>query len=49
MEERWQRGRARADAEQGKSPVFDRMILVDPYGPDGKPVYKTVEQLVGAR
>jgi len=36
-------------AEQGKSPVFDRMILVDPYGPDGKPVYKTVEQLVGAR
>ena len=29
------------------SPVFDRLILTDPYGPDGKPVYETVRQLTG--
>jgi len=29
------------------SPVFDRKILVDPYGPDGKPVYETVRQMTG--
>lgn len=30
------------------SPVFDRLILVDPYGPDGQPVYTTVRELTGA-
>jgi hypothetical protein len=29
------------------SPVFDRKVLVDPWGPDGRPVYKTVRQLTG--
>lgn len=29
------------------SPVFDRLILVDPFDPDGRPVYKTVRQLTG--
>ena len=29
------------------SPVFDRLILVDPWGPDGKPVYATVRALTG--
>jgi hypothetical protein len=29
------------------SPVFDRKILVDPWGPDGRPVYTTVRQLTG--
>jgi hypothetical protein len=29
------------------SPVFDRLILVDPWGTDGRPVYKTVRQLTG--
>jgi len=28
-------------------PVFDRLILIDPYGPDGQPVYETVRQLTG--
>ena len=31
----------------GTSPVFDRKILIDPYGPDGQPVYKTVGDMVG--
>jgi len=29
------------------APVWDRLILVDPYGPDGKPVYETVRQMTG--
>lgn len=29
------------------SPVFDRKILMDPWGPDGKPVYKTMRELTG--
>lgn len=29
------------------SPVFDRLVLVDPYGPDGQPVYKTVREMTG--
>ena len=29
------------------SPVFDRLVLVDPWGTDGRPVYKTVRQLTG--
>jgi hypothetical protein len=29
------------------SPVFDRKILMDPWGPDGKPVYATVRALTG--
>ncbi len=29
------------------SPVFDRKVLVDPWGPDGRPVYTTVRQLTG--
>lgn len=31
----------------GQSPVFDRKILVDPYGADGQPVYETVRQMTG--
>jgi hypothetical protein len=31
----------------GTSPVFDRLILVDPYGPDGQPVYETVRAMTG--
>jgi len=27
------------------SPVFDRLILVHPWGPDGWPVYPTVREL----
>ena len=29
------------------SPVFDRKILIDPYGPDGRPVYTTVREMTG--
>ncbi|MHC4940966.1 MAG: hypothetical protein ACYTHK_18660 [Planctomycetota bacterium] len=29
------------------TPVFDRKILVDPFGPDGTPVYKTVRGILG--
>lgn len=29
------------------SPVWDRLILVDPYGPDGKPIYQTVREMTG--
>ena len=29
------------------SPVFDRLVLIDPYGPDGKPVYTTVREMTG--
>lgn len=29
------------------SPVFDRLVLVDPYGPDGQPVYDTVRNMTG--
>jgi hypothetical protein len=29
------------------SPVFDRKILVDPWGPDGQPVYTTVRATTG--
>jgi hypothetical protein len=30
------------------SPVFDRKILIDPYGPDGQPVYTTVREMTGS-
>ena len=29
------------------SPVFDRLILVNPWGPDGQPVYQKVRTLTG--
>ena len=29
------------------SPVFDRKILADPFGPDGQPVYTTVREMTG--
>lgn len=29
------------------SPVFDRLILVDPYGPDGLPIYAPIRELTG--
>ncbi len=29
------------------SPVFDRLVLMDPFGPDGQPVYQTVRQMTG--
>lgn len=29
------------------SPVFERLILVDPFGPDGKPVYEKVRAMTG--
>ncbi len=29
------------------SPVFDRLILVDPWGPDGQPTYKKVREMTG--
>jgi len=29
------------------SPVFDRKILMDPWGPDGQPVYTTVRAMTG--
>lgn len=32
---------------QPKSRVFDRLILKDPFDPDGKPVYRTVKDRVG--
>jgi hypothetical protein len=36
-----------SDCHGGHStPVFDRKILVDPFGPDGKPIYKTVRELL---
>ena len=31
----------------GGTPVFDRLILIGPFGPDGQPVYKTVRELLG--
>jgi len=31
----------------GSSPVFDRQIMVDPWGVDGQPVYKTVREMTG--
>jgi len=34
-------------APDGMSPVFDRKILVDPYGPSGQPFYQTVTQMTG--
>jgi len=30
------------------SPVFDRKILIDPYGPDGEAVYMTVREMTGS-
>ncbi len=30
-----------------ESPVFDRAILIDPYGPEGLPLYSTVRALTG--
>jgi len=36
-----------SDCHGGHStPFFDRRILVDPFGPDGKPVYRTVRGLL---
>lgn len=29
------------------SPVFDRLILMDPWGPDGQPIYQKVRTLTG--
>ncbi|MGB2984542.1 MAG: hypothetical protein WBE26_01555, partial [Phycisphaerae bacterium] len=29
------------------APVWDRLILVDPWGPNGQPVYQTVRQMTG--
>jgi hypothetical protein len=29
------------------SPVLDRLVLVDPFGPDGQPVYETVREQTG--
>jgi|CXWL01.1.fsa_nt_gi hypothetical protein len=29
------------------SPVFDRLILIDPFGPEGQPVYASVRELTG--
>ncbi len=29
------------------SPVFDRLILMDPWGPDGQPVYQKVRDMTG--
>jgi hypothetical protein len=35
----------RPDTED--SPVIDRLVMIDPYGPDGKPVYTTVRKMTG--
>jgi len=36
-----------ADCHGGHStPFFDRKVLIDPFGPDGKPVYRTVRDLL---
>ncbi|MCP4248717.1 MAG: hypothetical protein GY778_16860 [bacterium] len=32
----------------GQSPVFDRLILTDPWGTDGQPIYETVREMTGA-
>ena len=37
------------ECHNGGTPVFDRLILIDPFGPDGQPVYKTVREFVGRR
>ena len=29
------------------TPVMDRLVLIDPYGPDGKPVYTSVREMTG--
>ena len=29
------------------TPVFDRLILIDPFGTDGQPVYQTVREMTG--
>lgn len=42
-----QPGCAQCHIAPGQSPVFDRKILVDPYGADGQPVYETVRQMTG--
>lgn len=49
-ENAWGRGEGAEGCREchaADSPVFDRKILVDPYGPDGQPVYETVRQLTG--
>ncbi|MHC4960260.1 MAG: hypothetical protein ACYTGN_18060, partial [Planctomycetota bacterium] len=38
---------AECHSSGGGTPVFGRLVLVDPWGPDGKPVYKTVAELTG--
>jgi len=35
-----------SDCHSVNSPVFDRKILVDPFGPDGKPIYKTARGML---
>jgi len=34
-------------SEGTQSPVIDRLVLVDPYGPDGQPVYQTIREQTG--
>jgi hypothetical protein len=29
------------------SPVMDRLVLIDPYGPDGEPVYSSIRKMTG--
>jgi hypothetical protein len=33
--------------ERGTSPLMDRKILIDPYGPDGQAIYETVRTMTG--
>jgi hypothetical protein len=35
------------DCHSPDSPVIDRLVLIDPYGPDGTPVYSTVREMTG--
>ena len=35
------------DCHSAKSPVFDRLVLIDPFDEDGKPVYEKVRTLTG--
>jgi hypothetical protein len=36
-----------ATCHEPDSPLIDRRILVDPYGPDGQPVYETIRTMTG--
>jgi len=48
-EESWGAGDPAAcgDCHDPDSPVFDRLILVDPWDIDGQPVYQTVREMTG--